>query len=181
MKKQTIIFAVLCFVLVFSVALNIILISMWPKEQAHSSDKQDTTEATVSTTITTQPIIEDTTLAPKTMTEISTPYGVIEFPEIYNDIQHEASEEYGVYSLEFSYLRNDEKVTVFTLHFGDKELGTWICDIEVDGEIIPFTVTSDESPFDNSWTDEEKEYFDAVMMSINDIINSVEKWDSYIE
>lgn len=174
MKKQTIISAVLGLLLVFSVTLNIVLLSMRPSEQPQTPTEN--TEATIPTDI----IIEDTTIISKTMTEITTPYGVIQFPEMYKDVQYEASEQYGVYTLEFSYLRNEEPVKVFSIHFGDKELGAWIGDIDVDGEIVPFTVTSDESPFDDTWTDQEQEYFDAVLMSVNDIIKSVQEWDSYI-
>lgn len=166
MKKQAIPLTVLTVALAVSLTVNIVLWVTWPSNPPSENGAPSTTVATTPTTS-------------KTLSDISTPYGVINFPATLTDVQHEVTEQNGVYSIAFSYPRGDETVSVFSVHFGDASLGTWVGDLEIDGTLVPFSVSSAENPVDDSWSAQEQEYFDVVNLAVNDVIASVQRWDSY--
>ena len=162
MNKQTCISLVLAIALVISVAINIVLWIAWPNETASSPTD---TPATVL----------------KDMNAIKTPYGTVKFPSAFTDVRYEETEKDGVYSLAFFYVRGEESTEVFAIHFGDEQNGTHLGYVTKDNKQVPFTVTSAGASEDASWTPEEQEYFNSLMMAVNDVIASVQAWKTYSE
>lgn len=172
MNKQTWISVILAVALAVSVTINIMLCIVWPRDASEDPAADPATTTTAATTA-----VAD---SQKDMTDIETPYGIVKFPSEFQQVRYQPSEENGVYTLDFTYLHGEETVDLFAMHFGDEERGTLIGYVRKDGVDVAFTVTSAQAAQDDAWTTEEQEYYRSLMMSINDVIASVQAWDDFI-
>ena len=178
MNKQTLITIVLAVMLVASLTVNIVFWAIWPDKTSENPviEPVNTTTTTSSSAAPTT-----TTTIYKDLTAINTPYGVVKFPTSFTDVRYESTEEDGVYTLSFRYVREEEEVEAFAVHFGDEEKGSLIGYVTYNDELVPFTVTSADAYVDEDWASEEQDYFKGLMMAINDVIASVQAWDSFSE
>lgn len=172
MNKQTWVSVVLAVALAVSVTINIMLCVVWPRDSSDvpTTDPVNTTTATATVA----------TAVHKDMIDIETPYGTVKYPSEFQQVRYQSSEHNGVYTLTFTYLHGEDTVELFAAHFGDEEQGTLIGYVKKDDADIAFTVTSAQATQDDAWTTEEQEYYKSLMMSINDVIASVQAWDGFV-
>ena len=211
MSKQTTVTIVLVIALAISMTFNVVLWTNRPNEQPNifetetetQSTTADKTEAETKPTSETktekEPTVESkietesenetgdgaadttTTIRTKDTTGIETPYGVLQPPVKFPDMQHSILDKDGVFTCAFSYIRGEETIELFAVHFGDETRGTLIGHVMEKEKPVAFTVTSTVFNPDDVWPDEEIEQFNAMLMSINDVIESVQLWDNYID
>ena len=164
MNKQQLISGILAVALAVSLTVNIVLWIVWPKDGVPTVDPSDTTTTTVY----------------KDMIDIKTPYGTMKFPAAFDDVRHEASEKDGVYTVSFSYHRDEEAMEMYAVHFGDEERGTLMGYVQQNGKDVPFTVTSTKEFAEVEWAEEEQDHIKALMMAVNDVIASVQQWEGFV-
>ena len=167
MKKQTLAIAVLALALVISLTVNIVLWCTW------SSVKEEPSQEPVQ-----PPLV--TADPERKMMEITTPYGVVQYPEEYRAVLvHEGNQNEAVYTHTFSMVRGEAHIELFALHIGDEEQGTLIGWVDANGTQLPITVTSTAITSDDTWSVADTERFTSMQMAINDVIASVQKWKGF--
>ncbi len=169
MKKQTLAIAVLALALAISLTVNMVLWCTWPSvEEAPSPNSPEA------------PLV--TADPERKMMEITTPYGVVQYPEEYRAaLVHEGNQNEAVYTHTFSMVRGEAHIELFALHIGDEEQGTWIGWVDANGTQLPITVTSTAIASDDTWSDADTDQFASMQMAINDVIASVQKWKGFSE
>ncbi len=145
------------------------------------ADENAPTAQTTQTTQVSEPThVTDATTDPAFF-ELETPYATLRYPMQWADrFRTEAVEENGVFSEVFYATVNGAERELYRVMFGDTDTGTLIGYLEVNEESVPFSVyTTSEMP-DDTWSEEDTLTFQAMLASVNDVIESVTSLERFL-
>ncbi len=105
---------------------------------------------------------------------IDTPYGKLQVPSsLYDGISIESVDGKEIYSKVFSAEINAHSVDLYKVHFGEGADGDLMGHINNDGDTVPVYIEIEMLEYDESWTDEEKNTYEKLMDTVNDVYQSL--------
>jgi len=114
--------------------------------------------------------------------EFENPYCTLKYPAIWkSNLKYEESTEDGFFKGTFYFHSSNHEVEMFSIYFGNPELGTVLGYITKDEEKIPFSVDVKEYECDETWTEDEKELLNSMTDGVNEVIVSVTSSEGFIK
>jgi len=127
----------------------------------------------------TTPTTTEPTVAQTNSLLVDTPYGALRFPK-----EHEpytvtsVTDQNGVYAVRFSYKNAQGEWELYTVCFGDAQQGQLFGTV---GNGVPFTIRFSKDVDETQWNEDDMLRVSAMREAVNDIIQSVERFEGYMK
>lgn len=167
---------ILIFIIIICIVAIIIMVALWPEntKKGNLTNKIEVTSNVNSfgSVSGTTAVGDNTNIAE--MMKIKTPYCKLNYPKAWSDnLKYKEKEENGVFSETFYCCIKEQEIEMFTIYFGETEVGIQLGYIIKDGKKVSISVDVKTFETDDTWTDEEKTLLNNMTEGVNDVIISV--------